>query len=79
MPISTITTSIVSPRGIGVTALVFAPSGRRTRWLSIVQDCPHYGHAHAHCGSTLEAPAGVIAAGCRQGHYRLAPQTGVMS
>jgi len=69
VPISTITASIVSPLGIGVTAEALPPSGRRTCWLSIVRDCPFCRGAHVHRGDTDQPAADLRTAGCGRGDY----------
>lgn len=57
--------------GTTVMAIAYAPAGRRTRWLAIVEHCPHCGHAHAHRWPPHQAPVGDTTAGCRRGAYYL--------
>ncbi|MFI6513575.1 hypothetical protein ACIBCT_38730 [Streptosporangium sp. NPDC050855] len=71
MPISTITTSIVSHRGIAVTAVAYAPAGRRTCWLSVVEVCPYCRGSHVHRGDTEQPAADLRTAGCGRGDYYL--------
>ncbi|GGQ23693.1 hypothetical protein [Streptosporangium pseudovulgare] len=73
VPINATITHSVGHRGIPVTAIAYAPAGRRTRWLSVVEHCPHCHGSHLHRG-TPEEPAGdVRAAGCGRGHYLVIP------
>lgn len=51
-------------------AIAYAPAARRSRWLGVVEVCPHCSHCHAHYGTRAEPPAGIRLAACGR-LYRL--------
>ena len=54
-----------------VVAVCYAPSGRRRRWIGVVEQCPACELTHVHYGTTYGPPHGLRLAGCARGLYRL--------
>ncbi|MFD8556807.1 hypothetical protein ACFV1N_05900 [Streptosporangium canum] len=75
VPINATITHSVGHRGITVTAVAYAPAGRRTCWLSVVETCPHCRGSHVHRGSAEEPASDLRNAGCGNGAYYLVPAT----
>jgi hypothetical protein len=70
-----ITATTVQGSVIAVTGVSYPPAARRTRWLTVVEHCPHCRGAHVHRGDPDGPADGPRKAGCGLGPYNLIPQT----
>lgn len=71
---ATITVPSVPRSDIAVIGVAYAPAARRSRWLSIVERCPHCRGSHVHRGDADGPVSGPRKAGCGGGPYHVIPR-----
>lgn len=71
---ATITTASVPRSTVAVIGVAYAPAARRTRWVSVVERCPHCRGSHVHRGGADEPVDGERQSGCGLGPYYVVPR-----